>query len=173
MFNAFIDDKSGFKNGVILLILISLLFLGGMFVLLNRYNVIVAQSAKDNVAFEAQSVWLKKYDADTVKEIEKLVLLPCKESEVDKVQKEQLQLFAKQGIKVSTVRKANMTKSAKAAKNALKGAKTSLSFEGSWENIVALLNEFEKQHSLVAITDLSLSSADGIHGRMDYVIYYR
>mgnify|MGYP000411168636 CR=1 FL=1 len=59
-------------------------------------------------------------------------------------------------------------------KNAvLKGVKSTVSFEGTWENISAVLNEFEKQKNLVVITDLSLNVRDGINGRLDYVVYYR
>lgn len=171
MFNAFMDDKSGFKNIVILVLLLSFVVLGGTFMLLGRYNASVAKNSKDIANFEAQSVWLRKYDADTVNKIEKMMLYPCKENEVEKVQKEQLQMLAEKGVKVTGVRKATMA-SNKNAKNALKGIKTSITFDGEWNNIVAALNAFEKRH-LVVITDLILNSKDGISGRMEYVIYYR
>lgn len=173
MFEAFLKDKSGFKHGVILVCFLSFLLFGSIFVILGRYNNVVADSAKDNATFVAQSEWLKKYDAKTVEEIEKMILYPCKESEVDKIQKEQLNVFTKHGVTVSAVRKANISKSSKAGKSALKGAKTSVNFKGSWDNVLAVINDFEKQKTLVVITDLSLSMTDEISGRMDYVIYYR
>lgn len=173
MFEAFLKDKSSFKHGVILVFLLSFLLFGAIFVILGRYNNVVASSSKDNATFMAQSEWLKKYDAKTVEEIEKLILYPCKEVEVDKVQKDQLSVFTKHGVTVSSVRKANVNKSAKGSKSALKGAKTSVNFSGSWDNVLAVINDFEKQKTLVVITDLSLSMSDEVNGRMDYVIYYR
>ena len=173
MFEAFLKDKSSFKHGVILVVLLAFVLFGAIFVLLGRYNNVVAANAKDNATFVAQSEWLKKYDSKTVEEIEKLVLHPCKEIEVDKIQKDQLNVFTKHGVTVNSVRKANISKASKGSKAALKGAKTSVTFNGSWNNVLAVINEFEKQKTLVVITDLSLSMSDEINGRMDYVIYYR
>ena len=173
MFDAFLKDKSSFKHGVVLAVLLSFILFGAMFVILGRYNAVVAQSSKDNATFAAQSEWLRKYDAKTVEEIEKLVLYPCKEAEIDKIQQEQLNVFTKHGVTVSAVRKANISKTRKSSKTALKGAKTSVNFNGSWDNVLAVVNEFEKQKTLVVITDLALSMSDEISGRMDYVIYYR
>lgn len=172
MFNAFFADKTGFKNIVVLVVLLALVVLGGSFVMLGRYNSLVASNDKAAADYRAQALWLKKYDGNVVKEIDDLVLSPCKEAEADKVQKEQLQVFAKHGVKVVGVKKAIMSKSNN--KNAvLKGVKSTVSFEGTWENISAVLNEFEKQKNLVVITDLSLNVRDGINGRLDYVVYYR
>ena len=173
MLEAFFKDKSGFKHGVILVVFLSLVLFGAIFVILGRYNNVVVASAKDNATFIAQSEWLKKYDSKIVEEIEKLILYPCKENEVDKIQKDQLNVFTKHGVTVTSVRKANINKTSKASKAALKGAKTSVNFRGSWDDVLAVINEFEKQKTLVVITDLSLSMSDEINGRMDYVIYYR
>lgn len=171
MFNAFMSDKSGFKNIIVLLILLSFVVLGGAFMMLGRYNAIVAANDKSSANFKSQAAWLQKYDGSAVTEIEKAVLHPCKENEVDRVQKEQLQLLSSKGLTVTSVKKATIAKT-KDNKSTLKGVKTSVTFEGSWENIVAALNEFEKQKSLVVITDLSLNSKDVISGRLDYVVYY-
>lgn len=172
MFNAFITDKSGFKNIIVLVTLLSFVFLAGTFMLLGQYNGIVVDNNKKEAEFQAQAVWLKKYDGNVVNEIEKKILRPCKETDVDKVQKEQLQLFEKNGVKVISVRKSAMAKNTKNP-NALKGAKMTVDFEGSWENIVNMLNVFEKQKNLVVITDLTFNVKDGVHGKLDYVVYYK
>ncbi len=70
MFEAFWKDKSSFKHGVILVVLLAFVLFGAIFVLLGRYNNVVAANAKDNATFVAQSEWLKKYDSKTVEEIE-------------------------------------------------------------------------------------------------------
>lgn len=171
MFNAFMSDKSSFKNIMILLVLFGMVLLCGAFMMLGKYNDIVITNNKAAAEFKSQANWLHRYDADAVAKINKVVLQPCKESEIDRVQKEQLQLLSSKGVVVTSVKKAPLIKSK--AKTALKGVKSSLTFRGKWDNIVAALNAFEKQKDLVVITDLVMNAKDDIEGHLDYVIYYK
>ena len=57
-------------------------------------------------------------------------------------------------------------------KSQVKAVKTSLVAKGSWENIVAALNAFEKKN-LVVITGVDLERvADQLVMKMEYQTYY-
>ena len=65
----------------------------------------------------------------------------------------------------------NVSKKNQAVKGKLKSISTSVIAEGRWEDVTALLNEFEKNH-LVVITSLNLSNDKSVTCKMDYSIYY-
>lgn len=168
MLTYFCKDRSPFRRNMLLFIIGSIfmticsLFCYTSFINLNQAN------TKAKATYEAQAEWLNNYDYKTVKELEETILRPIPAASLDKVQKEQLELFSKHNLNLINVSKKN---SVTKAKSKLKSTSTSVTAEGRWEDITALLNEFEKKH-LVVITNLNLSNNKSIICKMDYSIYY-
>lgn len=166
MLTYFFKDKSTFRRNMLLCITASFfmtslsMYLYSSFVSLNQAN------AKVKATYEAQAEWLKNYDYETVKELEKTILKPVASSDLDKVQKEQLEMFSKHNLNLISVRKGNSV-----LKGKIKSVSASVIAEGKWEDVTALLNEFEKNH-LVVITKLNLSNDKTVTCKMDYSVYY-
>lgn len=166
MLTYFFKDSSPFRRNMMLLVTGSVimtacsLFCYTSFVNLNQANI------KAKATYEAQAEWLQNYDYKAVQELEKTILRPIPAASLDKVQKEQLEMFSKHNLALVNVSKKNQ-----AVKGKLKSVSTSVIAEGRWEDVTALLNEFEKKH-LVVITNLKLSNDKSVTCKMDYSVYY-
>lgn len=166
MFKYFLQDKTSFKNSILFLLIASFCMLFFSTYFYNEFVVKSQANTKALATYSAQAEWLNNYDKEAVSELQKTILSPVKYSEVDMVQKKQLSLFDKHGLKLVSVRKGNTT-----SKGKIKSISTSIVAEGNWENLSAMLNEFEKNH-LVVITKLDLSYEDQVNCKMDFNIYY-
>lgn len=170
MFDAFSKDKSGFKSSIFLMFVVSCVLLLGSFFLLNLFNSTLAQNEKLSSEYKAQAEWFQRFDKDGALRLEKEILRPCKQSEVDMVQQRQLDVLASHGVRIISVRK---SQAPAASKTGAKSLVMAVDFSGSWNSIRAALNNFEKQDSLVVITRLNLKSGSPVSCNMEYAIYYK
>ena len=172
MFEAFGKDKSSFKSVIVSIALLTIMCCVASYFLLNRYKAQVNENAKLSAIYKANNEWMQKFDFGEAIELQKKLLKPCKLSEVEKVQQEQLLLLQKHNLIVLTVKNEDIKADAKKAKGAtMKFAKTSVVVQGTWAEIIAALNEFEKKH-LVVITGLNLSNEALLTAKIDYNTYY-
>lgn len=166
MLTYFFKDSSPFRRNMMLLVTGSVIMTAcSLFCYTNFVNLSQA-NIKAKATYEAQAEWLQNYDYKAVQELEKTILRPIPAASLDKVQKEQLEMFSKHNLALVNVSKKNQ-----AVKGKLKSVSTSVIAEGRWEDVTALLNEFEKKH-LVVITNLNLSNDKSVTCKMDYSIYY-
>lgn len=168
MFDAFSKDKSGFKVSIFLLFLVSCVFLFSSFVVLNLFNTTLAENEKLGAEYRSQAEWFKSFDKDGALRLQRQLVKPCKAAELDSVQQRQLEVLVSHGVRINSVRKSGN----EAAKGPVKSLKMSVDFSGSWNDVRAALNSFEKQDSLVVITKLNLKSDSTVSCNMDYSIYY-
>lgn len=168
MFDAFSKDKSGFKVSIFLLFLVSCVFLFSSFVVLNLFNTTLAENEKLGAEYRSQAEWFKSFDKDGALRLHRQLVKPCKAAELDSVQQRQLEVLASHGVRINSVRKSGND----TAKGATKSLKMSVDFSGSWSDVRAALNSFEKQDSLVVITKLNIKNESSVICNMDYSIYY-
>lgn len=166
MLSYFFKDKTTFRRNMLFCIIASAFMTSCSMYFYNSFVNLNQANRKAQATYEAQAEWFRNYDYAAVNDLEKIILKPVKASELEGVQKEQLELFGKHGLNLVSVRKGNVI-----TKGKLKSVATSVIFEGNWEKITSLLNEFEKNH-LVVITSLNLSTDKNIICKMDYSIYY-
>lgn len=170
MFDAFSKDNSGFKSSIFLMFLVSCVLLVSSFFLLNFFNSTLSQNEKLSAEYKSQAEWFQSFDKDGALRLEKEILRPCKQSEVDMVQQRQLDVLASHGVRIISVRKSQASTAPKAGAKSLVMA---VDFSGNWNSIRAALNNFEKQDSLVVITRLNLKSGAPVSCNMEYAIYYK
>lgn len=172
MFEAFSKDKSSFKSFIFCIVLLTFMCFGASYFILNQYTAQIGENGKLSSTYKANNEWLQKFDFGEAINLQKKLLKPCKLSEVEKVQQEQLLLLQKHNLTVLSVRNEPVKLDAKKAKGAtMKGVKTSVVVQGTWAEITAALNEFEKKH-LVVITNLNLSNEAFLTAKLDYTTYY-
>lgn len=172
MFEAFGKDKTSFKSFVTCIVLLTFVCFGASWFLLNRYSAQIAENAKLSSTYKANNEWLQKFDfADAIK-LQKKFLQPCKLSEVEKIQQEQLLLLQKHNLTVLSVKNDAIKADAKKVKGTtMRSAKTTVVVQGTWAEITAALNDFEK-HYLVVITDLNISNEAFLTAKIGYTTYY-
>ena len=172
MFEAFSKDKSSFKSMMFLmLLLITLCFASSMF-FYKQYVAQTNENVKLKETYRIHTEWIQKFDYGSAVKLKEQMLKPCKVSEIEKVQQEQLLLLQKHNLTVLSVKNGLAQQNAKLAKGAsMKSVKTSIMVEGTWADIIAALNEFEKSN-LVVITKLNLSNELFIKANIEYAIYY-
>lgn len=169
MLNAFLKDKSSFKKFIFIMSIMSVVLIISTGIIFEYFIALTQSNTKEIAVYKAQEEWLKKFDYNAAKELENTILTPVNAARLDTVQQEQLDMFSKNGLKLVSVRNKQ-----KNNKNKAKSITTEVIVEGSWENMIAALNEFEKKN-LVVITDLSLASdkKNNIQGHLKYNIYYK
>ena len=172
MFEAFSKDKSSFKSFIFLtLLLVSLCFAGSMY-FYNQYVVQVNENIKMKETYSAHTQWLQKFDYGNAVKLKEKMLKPCKVSEIERVQQEQLLLLQKHNLTVLSVKNGVVKPDAKLVKGStMKSVMTNIEVEGTWLDITAALNEFERSN-LVVITRLNLSNELFIKAHIEYAIYY-
>ena len=139
-----------------------------------EYVIAIAQAGSITAAaknlYQAQpniSIALKELES-----LHKSILKPVAINEVSRVQGEQLQILEENLLEVESVRNDAFKEQMEKKKSQVKAVKTSLVAKGSWENIVAALNAFEKKN-LVVITGVDLERvADQLVMKMEYQTYY-
>ena len=169
MFDALSKDNSGFKTSIFLLFVVSCIFLFSSFFVLNLFNTTLADNERLGAEYRSQAEWFQSFDKDGALRLQKEMLKPCNASELDSVQQRQLEVLASHGVRISSVRKSGNDAGAKGASKSLK---VSVDFTGSWSDVCAALNSFEKQDSLVVITKLNIKSDNLVSCNMDYSIFY-
>lgn len=173
---SFSGDKSNFKTRILLAGFLSVAALAGSVMLSSMFVSKMTENNKQASNFASQNVWLQKFDYKDATNLYKLILKPCKASDVDNVQKEQLDILKDHKLTVVGVKndKGN-------DKGPLKSRKTSVDLIGDWNDLNAALSDFEKKH-FVVITNASVST-DNFNGantgtqglikvKLDYNIYY-
>ena len=171
------DPNPNFKSSTTILIIILLAFSLG-FVVLDAFRIANEQSKISTYAkAKNEQEWLQKFSfADNAKLL-KLVLAPVKFSDIEKVQLEQISLIKKHNLIIKKIDNGKIKipdQTKKKDKNNVNYAQTTVTLSGSWENLAALLNSFEKLH-LVVITDLKMdfdAKTGLINTSMKYQIYY-
>ena len=117
----------------------------------------VTQAAENNklaATYQSQSTWLRQIDYEEMDALYVAILKPVKATEIDSVQEQQLDILRSHNLVIESVRNDNDKKQKKNAK--IKSVLTQVTVQGSWDNIVAALNEFETKN-LVVITELDMS----------------
>lgn len=178
------DPNPNFKSSTTILLVILLAFSLG-FIVIDAFRIANEQSRITAYAkAKNEQEWLQKFSfADNAKLL-KLVLAPVKYADVEKVQLEQINLIKKHNLIIKKIdngkikmpdqeKKSDKDKKNKNNANA-NYAQTTVTLSGSWDNLAALLNTFEKQY-LVVITDLKMdfdAKTGLINTSMKYQIYY-
>lgn len=172
-------DNSDFKKKIfVLVILIILAFFGWIF--LNSYRITVTeQKVKAYELSQQQEAWLQNFDFEANQKLlsSTLDLVPLEE--IEAVQRGQVEKFRQHNLNLVNIQ--NGIVKPKVVKKAKKNAKerqldfvqSSATVTGSWDDFIACLNEFEKEH-LVIITDCKLSNEKTglIRADMRYRVYY-
>lgn len=173
MLESFLNDKSTFRLTVIIRIVFALIFVCTAFYFVGMASDTLAENNKLAARYQSEKNWLTKFKPAKLNAIIASVPKPAKEQEVEEVQNKQLAILQKHHVTIINVRKDSVSKGANAKKGSLPFVKADLQLQSNWDNLVAALNELEKEH-LVVITDLQLSSKDGsdVFTRMSYNIYY-
>lgn len=175
MWKAFSEDTSDFKKKIAIYFLLSVLSVAAIFFLNGMRVAKVAENYKNEATFKAQSEWLRNFDFKEVAALQKAILKPVKAADVDKVQKEQLQILQNHGLVIAAVKNNEIKDKTKPQKSNIKSVESVVTVTGSWDNISAALNEFEHKN-LVVITDLSINPAnkdtDILTARLSYATYF-
>jgi hypothetical protein len=175
----FMADNSDFKKKIfVLVILIILAFFGWIF--LNSCRITVTeQKVKAYELSQQQEAWLQNFDFEANQKLlsSTLDLVPLEE--IEAVQRGQVEKFRQHNLNLVNIQ--NGIVKPKVVKKAKKNAKerqldfvqSSATVTGSWDDFIACLNEFEKEH-LVIITDCKLSNEKTglIRADMRYRVYY-
>lgn len=173
MWEAFSNDESGFKKKIYIFCIITLLSFVSAYTL-NAMR--VTQAAENNklaATYQSQSTWLRQIDYEEMDALYVAILKPVKAAEIDSVQEQQLDILRNHNLVIESVRNDNDKKLKKNAK--IKSVLTQVTVQGSWDNIVAALNEFETKN-LVVITELDMSpdkKSGVVEAKMKYNIYYQ
>ncbi len=175
MIDQFIADKSDFKKKTILLLVLIFFSLFG-WILLNNYRLdITQQKVKAFETSQQQAAWLEKFDYKANQEVLKhtLDLVPLKK--VEEVQRTQLDIFRRHHLNLINIQNGEVkTKTGKKSKSSkekqLNFVQSSATVTGSWDDLIACLNDFEQQH-LVVITDCRISNEKT--GLISAVLRYR
>ena len=179
MIEQFMADNSDFKKKIfVLVILIILAFFGWIF--LNSCRITVTeQKVKAYELSQQQEAWLQNFDFEANQKLlsSTLDLVPLEE--IEAVQRGQVEKFRQHSLNLVNIQ--NGIVKPKVVKKAKKNAKerqldfvqSSATVTGSWDDFIACLNEFEKEH-LVIITDCKLSNEKTglIRADMRYRVYY-
>ena len=179
MFNAFMQDQSSFKKKLMFLVLLSVVSVGSSAFLSQIYTTKTEENEHLKAEYTAQSHWFQKFDYKDATKLYDMVLKPCKLSDLDSIQSEQLSLLKTHNLTILSVKNdAPLDKPDK--KIPLKYRKSTVTLTGSWNDLTSALNEFEKNH-LVVITNSSFSldndksaSASGLMKvTLEYNIYFQ
>lgn len=166
---AFSEDKSKFKNRILVTALLSVVALASGIVLSSMFVTKTAENNALKSEYAAQNAWLQKFDYKDATNLYKLILKPCKEAELDKVSGEQLDILKNHKLSVVSIKN---DVAADGSKSALKARKTSVDVVGDWPNIMAALNEFEKKHFVVITNADFTTEKTMVKAKLDYNIYY-
>jgi hypothetical protein len=173
MIEQFEQDKGPFKKKAVMLLLVALVLL----IICGLTNYLragfVSAQADLYVKSRQKQEWLKNFNFDQYQAV--LAKLPrvCKIDELESVQQQRLGLFAKYNLKVVTVAN-NPDQTAGPGSKTMKFKSATASVTGTWENIMACLNELE-HGNLVVVTDLDVTtdhSSGGLLVKFTYRIYY-
>lgn len=173
MLDSFLNDKSKFRLMVIIRIVFGLIFLGVALYFVSMASDTLVENNRLATRYQSEKNWLAKFKPAKLNAIIASVPKPAKEKEVEEVQNKQLAILQKHHVTILNVRKDSVSKGAGPKKGSLPFVKADLQLQSSWEDLVAALNELEKEH-LVIVTDLQLTSKEGadVFTRMSYNIYY-
>lgn len=169
MLQAFLDDKSGFKGKVLIVILFSILaLLASVFISTAFFNK-TAQNHALAAQYTSQSAWLQKFDFKDASALYTALLKPCKAAELERVQAEQLDILQKNNLKILSVK----NEAAKKVKGkAYSSQQTTVTASGAWPDIQKAIAEFEKKN-LVVIVDADISTdKEGIKAKLAYQTYF-
>lgn len=158
MLKQYSEDKSLFrKNMDMALILIVVGLVAIYFLNSFRVNMIASYSQQYEQSV-ANKTWLEEFDVSANKKLLNNMLKPAAYENVELVQQAQLDLIRKNRLTILNVNKgADPAPGTGGKKKKIQYAETSVTLTGAWNDIVACLNEFEKNH-LVVINNLHLGT---------------
>lgn len=178
MIEQYLADKSEFKKKtLVLFILIILSIIGWLF--LNSYRLYVTdQRVKAYVLSQQKAAWLNKFDYEENQEILKNTIDLVPLQEVETVQRAQVDIFRRHHLNLVNIQngelKPKQARKGTAKEKQLDYVQSSATVTGSWDDLIACLNSFEKQN-FVVITDCKISTerqSGLIRAVMRYRIYY-
>lgn len=179
MIEQFLADKSDFKKKtVVLLVLIIIALLGC--ILLNSYRLTVtSQKIKACELSQQQEDWLEKFDFAANEAVlnSTLDLVPLEQ--VETAQRAQVEKFRRHHLNLVNIQngeiKATGGKKAKVKtkEKQLDFVQSSATVTGSWDDLIACLNNFERDY-LVVITECKIANESSglVSASMCYRIYY-
>lgn len=179
MFNAFMQDQSPFKKNLMMMVLLSVFSVASSVFLSPIYSTKIAENEHQKAEYTAQSNWFQKFDYKDATKLYNMVLKPCKLSDIDSVQSEQLSLLKTHNLAILSVKNDAPTDKPD-KKIPVKYRKSTVVLTGTWNDLMSALHEFEKNH-LVVITNSSFSlndekssSASGLmKATLEYNIYFQ
>lgn len=165
----FLEDKSGFKSKIFIVILIAFVSFLGSFILNTAYFDKVTQNNNLEAQYSSQSHWLQKFDFKDASALYAALLKPCKAADLDKIQNEQLGILQKNNLKILSVK----NEPAKKVKGkVLSSQKSTVVVSGSWADLQQAIAEFEKVN-LVIIVDANITTdKEGLKAKLEYQTYY-
>lgn len=172
MIKAFFDDETGFPKKVFVSLFMAGVLIFASLTLINQYSSISLQNEKAKAQAVTKMDWLRHFDVTAADKLNKQILKPVTEKELEKVQKSQIQILKNNAVKVGSVRQ---DKPQAINKTALKAVKYEVAVEAEWENLVTALNEFERSN-LVVITGLDItpkSTSKNLNVNLEYNIYFK
>lgn len=169
MIKSFFHDTSGFKRRIFLMLFCSFALLFFSSILFQSYGKLSKQNETKRATYYAENKWVQSFDYETAENLEKILLKPVAEAEIDEVQKKQLAILRKAGIKILTAKEDVPVKNS----TGLNHVKHILILEGAWDSFVKALNEFETQN-LVVITSFEMVPKDNktLKANVEYNIYF-
>ena len=172
MFTAFGNDNSSFKKGIFAIVILMIMAFATSFFLFNRYVALANDNERLKATYVTNNQWIQKFDFGEAVRLQKSLLKPCNLLDVEKVQQDQLLLLQNHHLTVLSVKNEGIQQNSRLVKGkTMRFVKTSIVVQGTWADITAALNEFEKKH-LVVITNINLSNESFLSAKIEYNTYY-
>lgn len=171
MIKTFFNDNSGFKNRILFLIILTIIFTCGSVFFANQYAKKAEANNKLAAQYSAERKWLETFDEKTALSVNEKLLKPVTEDQLEKIQQQQLGIFEKNGVIVVSAQKSNVISD---KKSKLKAIKVNANLVSSWNDIISALNEFET-NNLVVITNLDMwvNKSGSLSTDITYNIFYQ
>ena len=168
----FSKDKSEFRKAMdTILVIIVVGVIGCYFLDGYRQQEIAVYSERYSQSVENKK-WLEEFDVNANQRLLDQILKPAKYEDVERIQQAQLDLQRRNKLMILNVNKGAVQPPGGAgAKKKMQFSETAVTVTGDWNDIVACLNEFEKNY-LVVINNLHLGT-NLQNGRIELTLKYR
>lgn len=169
MWESFSNDKSTFKRNIFLVFTVSIIALISSFLIIEQYITKANENNKLEATLAAQNQWLDKFNYREATLINKSILKPCAQNEIERVQVDQLNILKKHNLEIVSTKNNPTPTNFKL----MKAVKSSIEAKGSWQNITAALNEFENNNLVVIVRAVFTMESNNVVIKLDYNTYYK
>ncbi|WP_455651781.1 hypothetical protein [Phascolarctobacterium sp.] len=172
IFEQFAKDKSAFGKSMEAIMAIIIVGAIGCYFLDGYRQQEIAFYSEQYAQSVANKKWLEEFDVSANQKLLDQILKPARYEDVELIHQAQLDLLRRNKLMILNVSKGTaQPPNSNGAKKKLQFAETSVTVTGAWNDIVACLNEFEKNY-LVVINNLHLGT-NPQNGRIELTIKYR